>query len=203
MLVTFITHPDVVIDPAVPVPQWHLSSRGLERMAELARHPWVAGIQCIYCSEEQKAVDGAEVLARLCGAPVIHQADLGENDRSSTGYLPKHEFEPVVDEFFRWPEVSVRGWETAAAAQARIVQAVRRVAAEAGPATSVAIVSHGGVGGLLMCHLKGTRISRQEDQPPGAGGNYFQFELPSAQLVCPWKSIDPRASPIVHNATPR
>jgi len=27
MLVHFITHPDVVIDPAVPVPDWPLSAR--------------------------------------------------------------------------------------------------------------------------------------------------------------------------------
>lgn len=28
----FITHPNVLIDPTVPVPQWPLSERGLARM---------------------------------------------------------------------------------------------------------------------------------------------------------------------------
>lgn len=37
----FITHPDVVIDPAVPVPRWPLSERGLERMRAGLRQPWV------------------------------------------------------------------------------------------------------------------------------------------------------------------
>ena len=31
-VVYFITHPDVLIDPAVPVPEWPLSPRGRARM---------------------------------------------------------------------------------------------------------------------------------------------------------------------------
>ena len=44
-LVYFITHPDVTIDPAVPVPAWPLSPRGRARMTAIltlylgARHP--------------------------------------------------------------------------------------------------------------------------------------------------------------------
>ena len=34
-LVYFITHPDVVIDPDVPVPQWPLSAQGKERMKKI------------------------------------------------------------------------------------------------------------------------------------------------------------------------
>lgn len=34
-LVYFITHPDVVIDPNVRVPQWPLSARGKERMKKM------------------------------------------------------------------------------------------------------------------------------------------------------------------------
>jgi len=191
MLAYFITHPDVLIDPAVPVPQWRLSPRGLDRMAKIARQPWVATLERIYCSEEQKAIDGAAVLAGLCPAAVVRLAELGENDRSATGYLPKHEFEAVVDEFFRRPEVNVRGWETAAAAQARIVRAIRQASAEAGPARVIAVVSHGGVGGLLMCHLKRAGVSRREDQPAGAGGNFFAFEMPLERLLQPWQPIDP------------
>jgi hypothetical protein len=34
-LVYLITHPDVVIDPDVPAPQWPLSARGKERMKKM------------------------------------------------------------------------------------------------------------------------------------------------------------------------
>lgn len=40
-LVYFITHPEVVIDPGVPVPQWPLSETGRRRMRSPVTKPWV------------------------------------------------------------------------------------------------------------------------------------------------------------------
>jgi hypothetical protein len=39
--VFFITHPDVVIDPSVPVSDWPLNERGRARMHALTAQPWV------------------------------------------------------------------------------------------------------------------------------------------------------------------
>ena len=44
--------------------------------------------------------------AALRLTPII-RADLGENDRSATGYLPKAEFEAMADAFFARPDESV------------------------------------------------------------------------------------------------
>jgi len=60
MKVTYITHPEVVMDPEIPVPRWPLSGRGLERMRSMLAHPWVNEISAVWCSDEQKALDGAE-----------------------------------------------------------------------------------------------------------------------------------------------
>ena len=38
-LVYFTTHPDVAIDPDVPVPRWLLSTRGKERMKQIDVNP--------------------------------------------------------------------------------------------------------------------------------------------------------------------
>ncbi len=54
----FITHPDVVIDPDVPMAEWRLSERGRARMAVLASREWVRGITSIWSSAERKAMDG-------------------------------------------------------------------------------------------------------------------------------------------------
>ena len=45
----------------------------------------------------------------------------------------------------------------------------------------VAIVSHGGVGTLLLCQLKGTAIHRAEDQP--GHGHWFAFDR-DTRRVC-------------------
>ena len=188
--VYFITHPEVVVDADVPVPEWSLSESGLERMGLMLNQPWVSGITSIYSSTEKKAVDGATVIAENLTLPIKQIEALGENDRSATGYLPSDEFEAIADQFFAFPGESVRGQETAQAAQNRIVAAVTRLIQEDESKGDIAIVSHGAVGALLMCHLAGYAIRRKYDQPGGGGGNYYSFDLVSWQLDHEWKSID-------------
>lgn len=121
--------------------------------------------------------------------------DLGENDRSATGYLPRAAFEAMADAFFAEPEVSVRGWERAADAQARIVAAVRAVIATTFPPGDIAIVSHGAVGALLLGHLSGRSIDRSLDQPAGNGGNFFAFDRETRRLRHGWMPIDSDIDP--------
>jgi len=188
--VYFITHPDVVIDPAKPVAQWPLSQRGRMRMLKLAEHQWVARVRAIYCSTEQKAIDGAVIISEALAIPYTTIPEFGENDRSATGYLSEPEFDAVVDQFFRRPEESVRGWERALDAQRRIIAGTGGVLRAKPVEGDVAIVAHGGTGTLLLCHLAGVPISRDWDQPRTNGGNYFAFDLMTFRLLHGWRSID-------------
>jgi broad specificity phosphatase PhoE len=120
----FIPHPNVAVDPHAPVPQWLLSERGAARMRASLSQSWVPSISAIHSSRERKAIDGAEILSSHLRLPFDCHEALGENDRSSTGFLPPDEFERVADQFFAHLDVSVRGWETASAAQRRIAPAV-------------------------------------------------------------------------------
>jgi broad specificity phosphatase PhoE len=83
-----ITHPNVVISRDVPVPRWPLSELGKQRMRAGLKQPWVRDVTSIYCSTEQKALDGAEILAGHLGIGFETVEALGENDRSATGFLP-------------------------------------------------------------------------------------------------------------------
>ena len=147
------------------------------------------GVRSIFASAERKAADAAGVLAERLGIRPVVIEGLGENDRSATGYLPKAEFEAVADEFFARPDESVRGWERAADAQRRIVGAVGQALFLA-PEGDVAIVSHGGVGALLLCHLRGVPISRDADQPGGGGGHVFSFDRANRRLLTGWRRIE-------------
>lgn len=154
------------------------------------RQPWVRELTSVYCSNEQKAIDGAEILAAHLGIGFKKVAKLGENDRSATGFLPPEEFERVADEFFRAPEKSIRGWERAVDAQSRIVRAVEQIAARDNTSGAIAIVSHGAVGTLLYCHLAGEPIARRFDQPPNGGGNFYGFTLLPCAAHSWWRAID-------------
>ena len=189
-IVHFITHPEVVIDPAIPAPRWPLSAEGKRRMGLMLRQPWVAGIRAIFSSSERKAMDGAEILAGHLALPITVIEELGENDRSSTGYLPQKEFEAFADEFFARPQESVRGWERATDAQRRIVSAIDQLLAQSPTHGDIAIIAHGGVGALLLCHLMAVPISRAQDQKGSGGGNVFSFDSIHRRLLSGWRRIE-------------
>jgi broad specificity phosphatase PhoE len=87
----------------------------------------ISRVVAIYCSTEQKAMDGAAIISEVLGIPYTTIPEFGENDCSATGYLSEPEFDTVVDEFFRRPEESVRGWERAVDAQRRTIAGTKAV----------------------------------------------------------------------------
>jgi broad specificity phosphatase PhoE len=190
----FVTHPNVVIDPALPVPEWPLSELGKTRVQAGLHQPWIDELSAIYTSAERKALDTAEILAAHLHVTYSVLEELGENDRSATGFLPPPEFERMADAFFANPDRSTGGWETARHAQQRIVAAVAKIVATDRTSGSLAIVSHGAVGTLLYCHLCGVPVNRACDQPANGGGNYVSFPLPSGAPDHHWRAIDAPAT---------
>ncbi len=191
----YLTHPQVGIDPAKPVPEWSLSGKGRARIEAVRDAPWVAGIGRIVSSAETKAIETAEILAPVAGVAVETVDAMGENDRAATGFLPPPQFEAAADRFFAEPEQSFRGWERAVDAQARIIAAVGGVLDTHDPSVPLLFVGHGAVGTLLKCRLGGRAIARGEDQPPG-GGNLFAFDLVGRRLLCDWTSVEEWQGPL-------
>ncbi|HEX5691454.1 MAG TPA: histidine phosphatase family protein, partial [Roseiflexaceae bacterium] len=185
-----VTHPDVVIDPNVPVPEWPLSVRGRVRMQQVLAQEWLRRVESVYSSLERKARDGAEIVAAHLHKPYQAIAGLGEIDRSATGYLPHDEHMAVAAEFFAHPDQSIRGWERAVDAQQRIVSTIDRLLAHDHGQGDIIIVSHGGVALLYRCWLKQQAISDKEPPPHPNGGNYYCFDAQTKQLVHDWRVID-------------
>ncbi len=170
----YLTHPEVNIDPRVPVPEWGLSDRGRERAAKAAFLPFARDLKQIISSSEVKAVETAQVLAGRLGIFHRELRFLHENDRSATGYLPADEFEKTADAFFASPAESIRGWERAIDAQDRVVNGIKSALRHIPDEHPVLFAGHGAVGTLVMCHLMGTPISRQYDQK--RAGCWYRFD---------------------------
>ncbi|NTF85812.1 histidine phosphatase family protein [Agrobacterium rhizogenes] len=189
MFALYITHPQVRIDPTVPVPEWGLSEIGAARAQLAATRDWAGKLGLIVSSAERKAIETAEALATASGAAVEIIEATHENDRSATGFLAPPEFEKAADWFFAHPHESFKGWERAIDAQTRIVSEVEAVLSRHDPRVPIAFVGHGGVGTLLKCHLEGKPIARQGDQPAG-GGNLFAFDLAKRVISCDWTPME-------------
>lgn len=187
-LVRYLTHPQVQIDPIIPVPSWGLSEVGRARTEAIAGTGQLSATTQIICSGERKAIETAEIIAAKLSVDVEVRQAMHENDRSATGFLIPAEFEAVANEFFAQPDVSIRGWERAIDAQLRIVREVEHVLARNRPG-DVLFVGHGGVGTLLYCHCSGVAIARRHDQPAG-GGYFFAFSRDGHRVQHSWRRLE-------------
>jgi broad specificity phosphatase PhoE len=182
----YVSHPQVKIDPFVPVPEWGLSDVGRARAQSAAQASRLRNVRRIVSSSERKAIETAEIFGEVLGVAVEVRDGLHENDRSATGYMPPEEFEMLANQFFAFPDQSVRGWERASDAQARIVAGV----AGLGPSDGdVLMAGHGGVGTLLYCHFARRPIARVLDQKPG-GGSYFVIDIAEQRALHGWTAIE-------------
>jgi broad specificity phosphatase PhoE len=187
-LVRYLTHPQVKIDPVIPVPSWGLSEVGRARTEAIAGTGQLSGTTQIISSGERKAIETAEIIAAKLNVDVEIRQAMHENDRSATGFLTPDEFEAVANQFFAQPHISIRGWERAIDAQSRIVREVEHVLARNRPG-DVLLVGHGGVGSLLYCHYSGFAIDRIYDQPAG-GGYFFAFTADGRRVQHSWCRLE-------------
>jgi broad specificity phosphatase PhoE len=186
----FVTHPEVVIDPNEPIPEWPLNALGRQRMERFAQALDRCDVSAVYASTERKAMDGAAIVAERLGLSYQMDEHLGENDRSSTGYIAPPEFWEVVAEFFARPHESIRGWERAVDAQTRIVTAVTRIAQGDETSGDIVIVSHGGVGCLLTAHLQKVAIGQESRPTHPGGGCLIAIDRDTLRITQDWRTIE-------------
>jgi len=187
-LVRYLTHPQVNIDPAIPVPSWGLSEIGRTRTETVGSTRQLSRTTQIISSGERKAIETAEIIGVRLNVTVEVRQAMHENDRSATGFLVPNEFQAVADQFFAQPHISVRGWERAVDAQSRIVREVEHVLARDEPG-DILFVGHGGVGTLLYCYYSGIAIDRTYDQPAG-GGCFFAFTKEDRRVQHSWCPLE-------------
>lgn len=184
----YLSHPQVNIDPATPVPKWGLSDVGRARCEAVAKALSLKNTKTIISSDETKALETASFFSKALGIETTVRPKSHENDRSATGYLKGQEFEGAANQFFAHPQQSFRGWERAVDAQARIVAEAHSVIASS-DLGDILMIGHGGVGTLLYCHFAGLPIQRIQDQPAG-GGNCWAMTMPDCKIVHGWKSME-------------
>lgn len=189
-LLRYVSHPQVQVDPAVPVPRWSLSAAGRERVERMLIQPWLAAVGRILSSPEAKAVETAELLAHHLDLTVEVRERTGEIDRSATGFVAPERHEALAEACFARPDRSADGWERAIDAQTRIVAALADVLGAPGgeQQPDLVVVGHGGVGTLLYCHLAGLAIDRRHDQR--GQGHYWTYDRSSGDVLHPWVPVD-------------
>ena len=200
----YLTHPQVIIDPDIPVEKWGLNTIGQARVDALVltvateTNHVLRRTKLIVSSAETKAIETAKPIAEALDCTLIIRHQMHENDRSATGFLPPDEFETVADQFFAHPDKSICGWETAITAQNRMLLEVETCLTDTNFAKTgegdVLFVGHGAVGTLLYCAYSDQAIDRSLDQGLTAGrsggGNVFTFDLKTLKALSHWQPME-------------
>lgn len=169
-------------------------------MAGIMRGSLLKQVTAVYSSDEQKALDGARMIAQPLGLKVATVPTLGEIDRSSTGYLPQEKHDHNAKLLFEYPHDSIDGWEIAIEAQYRMVTTVYRILEFDKTNGPIVIMTHGAVGSFLYSHLKKNKISLADSPDFPGGGGIFSFEAASLEVLTGWQDIDVFAPKVVNRS---
>jgi broad specificity phosphatase PhoE len=80
----FITHPEVIVDAALPVTGWSLSEVGRQRMHRFVTGGTLANVTRVYSSSERKALEAAEIVSTWLRLSVSVVPALGNYYRVDT-----------------------------------------------------------------------------------------------------------------------
>ncbi len=150
-----VKHAAPDIDGSRPPAEWVLSPDGRTRSLELADRLTRHAPASLFCSEEPKAVETAEVVGSRLHLSARAVPGLQENDRSGVPFYPTEErFRQRVRAFFERPDERVMGDESADEAHARFARAVDRLPVGGDPGATV-VVTHGAVLTLLVARANG------------------------------------------------
>jgi broad specificity phosphatase PhoE len=148
----FVRHSVVTVEPSVPSHLWSLSDEGKSRCLRLAGLLRQLRPSLYVTSREPKAIETGRLLADAAGVLWVAADDLHEQDRQGVSHTTTEaEFQQSVVRLFQEPNRLVFGRETACQARARFAEAVTRVLGQH-PSERIAIVSHGTVLTLHLCH---------------------------------------------------
>ncbi len=144
-----IKHAPPEVDPHISSEQWHLGERGRHASEALARRLASYAIGEIVTSNEPKAKQTGDELARILGVKTRPAEGLHEHDRRNVPHMRSAEFISMMELFFRKPGERLLGNETADEARMRFENAIDHVLEEA-MADVVAVVTHGTVLALFL-----------------------------------------------------
>ncbi len=167
-----------------------LSERGIQQMEEVSRNLDSGPLAAVYSSDLQRALRSAECIAHSKKAAVVTRTEFRERNFGQWEGLTFDECrERHPEEFSAWVEnplqFSPAGGESTLAVRDRVVPAVESLL-KFHRGEAFAVVSHGGVNRVLLCHFLGAPLENifRIDQSFGAVNRVdFWDDFPVVTLV--------------------
>lgn len=152
-----IRHPLTHVDPTRPSAEWDLSEQGHQQADALLEAPFWKGVAALFSSEQMKALGPARMIGERYGIPVTPVRGIAEVRRDKQVYRTNTSHQLILQEFFKFPDKEIEGWESADSALKRFTQSAQEIVKKH-PNESIALLSHGTILTLYTANL--------DQQPP-------------------------------------
>ncbi|HLC39749.1 MAG TPA: histidine phosphatase family protein [archaeon] len=187
MKIYLITHPDTVPTSEKVPPKWKISEDGWKQVRSLAKRKFWSEVEFIYASTEPKAHLAGRYWAKKHRIPMKIVEGIDEI-RKRNQFLRKKQLWENVDYFYANPAKSARGWETARNCLERMLKAFNRIVSteKKKKRKAIAVVSHGAVANLYVCHLKKIKPSRKVGQKKI--GSWIVIDTDRKKVLTKWRA---------------
>lgn len=152
--IIFVRHSISRIEPEISPQKWGLTDEGIKRCNLLARKLSGHDPDIIITSNELKAQQTGNIIARCMGLPIQFGKNIHEHLRESGGIVSDQVFTKRIAKMFSQPDELVFGLETARAALDRFSNSVEMIM-NTYPEMTPAIVTHGTVMSLYYSEITG------------------------------------------------
>lgn len=152
---------------SIDVPLSEVGMEQIEKVSHYISHQdnvVPAGLDAVYCSDLSRAIKSAEIIAAPYGLAPVIMTDIRERN---FGIWEGMSFDEIRQrypaEFDAWAgnplKFSPMGGENTRTVRERVIRAMEKIlndhAREGKDNASVAVVSHGGVNRIILCHAAG------------------------------------------------
>lgn len=193
MVVHVVSHPEVQVDPAVPVPQWGLSDAGRARLRRLLEFPWARSAVLVASSAETKALQTARPSPRPAVARCTSTRSWGRTTAAArVSPRPRGSRRSPTPSSSN-PGAACAGGRprpppsSASCTPWTACSGERGSCPDPARTTSWVVATHGGVGTLLLCALRGIPVDRRHDQP--GQGSWYRFDTVTGRVAEGWRRI--------------
>lgn len=155
-----------------------LTARGIEQVKLVAQELKSMGLQALYCSNEARAIESAQLISSETGIDAKILDGIEERNWGEFSGKPYSEIKPMLDgmtleERYTFVPPGGESWKEA---EERLISAVQKVTEE-NIGKVIAIVTHGGSIRILMPHMLGAPLEETyKHDPRNASLSVFDIE---------------------------
>lgn len=123
----FLRHAEAKIDSNITISNWSLSDKGEKQAQQRTEEGIFDEVEIIFSSNEKKAYQTAQPIAKKLGISITQVSELDELNRDKGNFLSSSDYEKSIEYCLKHKTESVNNWETSQHALGRFEKKINEI----------------------------------------------------------------------------